>query len=371
MKRFVGSFVSVALCCVMLMSLAACGGSPTAGGGIDADAKKAVENAAKKLNDTYTNYIISNTMEFYGTGSEFIEVVKDNDIYTEVSLGDEGDVGQIPYGSADSVSYALIDWTHEGQFYSFTYEEDGATIYKFPENFGTKYNHDREMLWANRALAGATEIVKVDDMQLTLNGTTETYSAYRLKVKADTVMQLLSSNSWGVYSSVKEAEKSSSNVSKLCDFYMKSTEMERTYSDAYITYAIDADGILKFMSLEVGGLGEMMYYTKAVVDVRNQNVRETPDFSTTVPLVSTMTELADFVAQYPDYDSAVKALNDKFSELDTDMDGLDLDTSGADGGEADSSEGAGADGDVDQSVGESQPDASEPVQSEPTDGEVG
>ena len=74
------------------------------------------------------------------------------------------------------------------------------------------------------------------------------------------------------------------------------------------------------MSLEIGGLGARMYVTKAVVDVRNQNVRDTPDFSGAVPVVSTMAELADFVAQYPDYESALSALHDKYDSEYADFD---------------------------------------------------
>lgn len=364
MKRILGVALCLSLC---FATLAGCGGSPTAGKNVDAAAKQAIEDAAKKLNSTYSNYIISNTVEFSDGVSEFIEVIKGDDIYTEYSVSEDGNLGEISYGSTDSIQYALMDWTHDNQYYSYGYTEDGEMLYKFPSNFATKYVHDREMLWANRILAGAIEVEAIEDMQLTLNGAAETFKAYRVRVTPDTVLSLLGSGSWGVYNSLKDEEKAGTNISKMCDFYLESTALENTYSEGVITFAVDQDGILRFMSLETGGLGHMMYYTKAVVDTRNQNVRDMPDFSDAVPLAATMTEMADFLAQYPDYDSAIQALND-IADYDPteDVDGQDLIVSGgedevsdgsgsegSDGSGADEGEGSGAEGDEDASPSDS------------------
>lgn len=311
--------VTLLLGLLMVFSLAACG----AGGGsssVNSAYKQEIANSAKKLNDTYTNYIISTTTEGFGNQQEYIEVIKGNDIYTEYSVDEYGDIGTIPYGSGESIPYALVDWTHDGQYYSLGYADDGEVMYKFPENFATKYDYDREMLYVNRLLAGATEIKPYEDLHLTLAGETSTFKAYSISVDAKTVMEIMSADSRGVYMSIKDSEKSGSNISKLCDFYLEDSRLMNTYSDGRVIVAIDSDGILKFMSLEIGGLGARMYVTKAVVDVRNQNVRDTPDFSGAVPVVSTMTELADFVAQYPDYESALSALHDKYDSEYADFD---------------------------------------------------
>lgn len=302
------------LCAVMICTmLCGCNASGSTRGSVNSQYKQEVASAAKKLNETYTNYVISTVTEFDDSQQEYIEVIKGDDIYTEFSVDDEGNLGGVSYGSTDSISYALADWTHDGKFYSIGYDEYGEQLYKFPDNFATKYNNDREMLWVNKLLAGATKIETYDDLELTLAGNQETFKAYRITVTAQTVMELLNTDSWGAYMSIKDSEKSGSNISKLCDFYIEDSRLSRTYSEGRVIVAIDQDGILKFMSLETGGLGTRLYVTKAVVDVRNQNVRDMPDFSSAVPIVSTMTELADFVAQYPDYDSALKALQDKFT----------------------------------------------------------
>lgn len=309
MKKVVAFVLGV----IVSVLCVACGATSQTGAGVNQGYKHEIEAAANKLCETYTNYVIATTSEFAGQQSEYIEVIKGNDIYTEVSVSDDA-VGTIPYGSSDTISYALVDWTHDNIYYSMNTTDDGQdVVYKFPAVYATKYNYDREALCVRRMLETATSIESIDDLTLDLSTGTETCKAYRMNVPGKTVMEVLSATEYGVYMSIKENEKSGSNISKLCDFYLQNTERARTYSDAEVVVAIDENGILKFSSIEVGGLGTYMYITKAVADIRNPNVREMPDFSSAVPVESTMTEMADFVAQYPDYDSAVKALNEKYA----------------------------------------------------------
>lgn len=306
--------VALLLSAVMVFGLCACdseGSTGATGGTVDKDAVSTIKAAAKKLNDTYSNYIISNAIESSYGASEFIECVKGEDIYTDYSVDSEGNIGTSSYGSADTIQYALSDWTHDGKYYSFSVDESGNDLmYVFPSTFATKYNHDREFLWVNRMLEQATSVKKVDSLTLTLDGVEEQFTAYEIEIPSDLVAELLNTDTLGVYKSLKDDEKSGSNIDKFCDFYLQDINRVIAYTPGKATVAIDSNGILKFMSLETGGLGSLMYVTKAVVDVRNQNVRDTPDFTGAIPIASTLTEIADFVAQYPDYDSAMRALSE-------------------------------------------------------------
>lgn len=304
MKKVVALLLSV----IFVFALAGCDNA-----GVGAY-KNEVSAAAKKLNDTYTNYIIETTVEFQGTASVHIEVVKGDDIYTEYSIDEDGNMGMLSYGSADTISYAMVDWTNNGQYYAVGSYEDEDTYIKFPSNYATNYANDREMMFVNRLLAGVTKIEPYDDIQMTSTTGVETYKGYKLTVKADVVSKILSYDSWGVYQSVKDSEKSGSNITKLCDFYLEELEPTMACSDGTVIVGIDQNGILKFMTLEVGGLGTRLYITKVVVDVTNQNVRETPDFSKSVPLTATMTEMAELLAPYKTHDEMVKALNAMYED---------------------------------------------------------
>lgn len=306
MKKFGALFLTV---CLMLTMLAGCNEAE-----VNQSYKNEIAAAAKKLNDTYTNYIIETTIEFGQDGKMYIEVVKGDDIYTEYSVDEDGRMGMIPYGSDDTISYAMVDWTHDGTYYGIGSYEDEDVFIKFPDSFAKKYAHDREMLFVNRLLAGAKEITVRGDMQIETVTGLETYKSYKIIVSSSTMSEILGYDSVGVYKSMKESEKSGSNITKLCDFYLEELEPTLACSDGTIIVGIDQNGILKFMSFELGGLGTRMYMSKVVVDVSNQNVRETPDFTKSVPLSTTMTEMAEFIAPYKTHDEIVNALNTLYSD---------------------------------------------------------
>lgn len=185
--RKVCSFV---LSLAMLTLLFGCGGTGgTATPKVNQEYKSEIAAAAKKLNDTYTNYIIETTVEFSGNTSYHLDVVSGDDIYTEYSIDDENQVGKLAYGSAETLRYSLSDWTHDGIFYGFAADEFGDEyIYKFPANYATKYVYDREMLWVNRFLEGATDIAEYGDLDVNQSdGGVETYKGYRITISPETM----------------------------------------------------------------------------------------------------------------------------------------------------------------------------------------
>lgn len=299
--------VAVLLSAAMVLGLCACGS--TDGPTINEEYKTEIAAAAKKLSDTYSNYVISNSVERDSSGYEYIECVKGGDVYTEYSVDEEGYLGTIQYGSVETASYILSDWTHDGKYYSFTVDDEGNdAIYLFPSSYATKYNYDREMLWANRLLAGALSIEPYNTIQLTTADGISDLKTFKMTVSGSTIADLFSAESKGTYLALKDEEKSGTNIAKLCDYCIDDYEKVNVYADAEVLVGIDENGILKYVEIAVGGLGTMMYMTKIVADVRNPNVRDLPDFTGSVPIASTLVELADFVAQYPDYDSAMSAL---------------------------------------------------------------
>ena len=141
----------------------------------------------------------------------------------------------------------------------------------------------------------------------------QTYTSYKVKVPASVVKDVLGVSTYGVYKTIEDDKDTSANIKKLCSYYLEDLDMNLTFSDANVILGIDSDGILKYACLEVGGLGTRLYYTKAVVATKNSNVRSTPDFTNAQTYASSLSDLADYVADYDSYDEAVKALNEKSS----------------------------------------------------------
>lgn len=305
---------SLALCGVMLVSLSACSGSNSDTAKLNEDYVKTVRDAAEKLNSTYTDYIVTTTLEAPDGDTQYLEVKHGDVSYTEYSVDDDNKVGTVAYGSSDSITYSLTDWlTKDGKYYMFGADNDGNSVtYSLPDSYKDLVS-DRVMLYANKFLDTAISINKYDDLTLNLGEGEETYTGYKVKVPASTVKDVLGVATYGVYKTVEDDKSTSANIKKLCSYYLEDLNMNLTFSDANVIMGIDSDGILKYVCLEVGGLGTRLYYTKAVVATKNSNVRSTPDVSNAKTYASSLSDLADYVADYDNYEDAVKALNNKSS----------------------------------------------------------
>lgn len=306
-------FISFALCGFMLVSLSACS-SDKETAKLNQDYVTAVKDAAKKLNSTYTDYIVTTTLEAPDGNTQYLEVKHEDTSYTEYSVNDDNEVGTVAYGSADSITYSLTDWlTEDGKYYMFSADDDGNNVtYSLPTAYKDLIS-DRVMLYANKFVDDAISIEKYDDLTLDLGEGNQTYTSYKLKVPASTVKDILGVSTYGVYKTIEDDKDTSANIKKLCSYYLEDLDMNLTFSDANVILGIDSDGILKYACLEVGGLGTRLYYTKAVVATKNSNVRSTPDFTNAKTYASSLSDLADYVADYDNYDDAVKALNEKSS----------------------------------------------------------
>lgn len=307
-------FISFALCGLMLVSLSACSSGAKEADKLNQKYVSTIKDAAKKLNSTYTDYIITTTLEAPDGNTQYLEVKHGDTSYTEYSVDDDNKVGTVAYGSADSITYSLTDWlTKDGKYYMFSADDKGNDVtYSLPTAYKDLIS-DRVMLYANKFVDNATSIEKYDDLTLDLGDGNQTYKSYKVKVPASTVKDILGVSTYGVYKTIKDDEDTSANIKKLCSYYLEDLDMNLTFSDANVILGIDSDGILKYACLEVGGLGTRLYYTKAVVATKNSNVRSTPDFTNAKTYASSLSDLADYVADYDNYDEAVKALNKKSS----------------------------------------------------------
>lgn len=86
------------------------------------------------------------------------------------------------------------------------------------------------------------------------------------------------------------------------------SQMLMTFSDANIMLGVDANGCLRYMGLETGGLGQRMYYTKVLINPNNTNFRDLPDTSGAVALRENFVDTADYVAGFDSYEEAMHEL---------------------------------------------------------------
>lgn len=268
-----------------------------------------IKNSITKL-DEYPDYIISSALEQNDSVLTSIVVSHNDDSYTEYSVDADGNLGTLEYASAVSMQYALSDWlTADGKNYIVSGDSNGSEIlYSMPLNYGERLK-DRKFMYVNDLLEGTKEISRYDDITMDILGVTQQFKTYQLKVDSEVVKKILSTPTYGVYESIEEDDGTNENVRKLCEEYTKELEFALVYSDANVLVGIDQSGCLRYMCLEVGGIGQRMYLTNVVVDLQNINVREQPDFTSAVDFASSLQEVADYVASFDSYEDAVESLN--------------------------------------------------------------
>jgi hypothetical protein len=305
-------FVSLALGTSLVLGLSACSSVDTTTSkstGANEEYAQIIRDAAAKLNNTYTDYIISTTLNAPDGDTEYLEVVNGDNCYTEYSVDSDNNLGTLSYGSADTISYVLTDWFDaEQNYYIFSSDEDGnGVVYTLPSNYAD-FVSDRPFMYVNDLLDNAISIDTYDTLTIDLGEGEEDFTTYKIKVSGDSLKSILGASSYGVYKSIAEDEDSSANIVSLCNAYLDDLNMSLTFSDANVIVGIDSNNILKYMCLETGGLGTRLYFTKAVVATRNNNLRDMPDVSNSIAYSSTLTDLADYVAEFDSYEDAMNAL---------------------------------------------------------------
>ena len=310
---------SLALVFCLVFSLSACSNvngttsdnkaetdSKKDGDAIDEKMVQTVRDAAKKLKDTYTDYIVSTTMQAPDGNITYLNVQHGDVNYTEYSVDDDKNVGTIAYGEKDDINYLMTDYVdNNGICYLFQSDSDGnPVVYKLPRTY-TKYVKDRGMLYTNDLLDNVMSSIDlgIDEES------NEKIHRFKFKIKNDCIKSILGLSSYCIYSSILDSQDiSSEHIKKLCKYYLEDINMNLTFSDAVLIVGVDSNNILKYVSFEVGGLGSRLYFTEEVVSTTNDNIRDKPDLTKTVNFENSLKDIADYISGYDNYDDAVKAL---------------------------------------------------------------
>lgn len=304
---------SLALALVMCVSMSACSkddNKDTATASEINKAKEELSSAVDKLKAYESVYAISTMMEAPDGNMSYIEVVNDLGSYTEYPVNKDGVVGKTDEDTDTSnTAYMLTDWiTKDDDMYLVTTDEDSksAVYYKAPSTYADMSKH-RDVMFVDELLSKFTSIERVDDVVADIGNGEETIQMYKCSLPSDSVKSLIGLGSWGLYTSLQKDYPDNSNIQKLCEYYLKDLNMNLTFSDAKVMLGV-SDGMLKYFNLEVGGLGTRMYLTKSVI-TGNITPRDIPDFSDAKEYVTSLQDLADYIASFDSYEDAVEAIN--------------------------------------------------------------
>ena len=302
-------------------------------------------------------YQITNVMQSPEGMMCYLEVVTENGSYTEYPVDEEGNLGGVAVEDInDTTQYALMDWIVDNKGYASL----GESWYAYPDSY-TKKLSERDTMYLGYIKDKLNGVSYVEDVTIDIGSGDETMSVYQATINSSVVKDILGINSFDVYKYLKDSTKDN-NIKKICDYYMNDLGFSLVFSDGNLTLGV-IDGVLRYMQLEVGGLGSRLYVTKCVV-TDDITEREVPDFSSVVAYEESYKELAELVGKTGSVESALLELNNQQSEdedIETSTDGEVLESNTTDG-EVESEETTGehmdgdTQGEVDQqeTVGESE-----------------
>lgn len=277
-------------------------------GDIDADAKKKLESAVKKLGEI-DDYVVSTSMKAPDGNVQYLEIKKGDVSYTDYPINE--DTNEIEVDTDENTTYTLADWyKKDGTMYAYNASatDDESDFYKMPKSYG-RFCKDRTNLYANDLLKGLVSLKKVDNEKTALNnGEGElTFNVYRAVIKADTVKEVLGAGTYGLYKSVSEDYAKDEALSKYANMNLEELDMSLTFSDARVKFYVN-DGVLRRVNIEVGGLGARLYYDKVVYLKMEYQKRDEPDFSKSKDYVESIRETAEFCKDYDTYEEAFDAM---------------------------------------------------------------
>lgn len=298
------------LSAMSLSTLSGCSGSGDTEKAVNNEDVKELKQALAEL-EARDGYLVQTLMEAPDGNATYLEVVNNGGSYTEMPVDSNGKITDTLLTDEDNTgNYALVDWLKaDGEMYmTYTDDSGNAGYYSLPKEYG------KEMLSRNNGYFEdmVDHFTSVKQEKDTVEGDigdgTETFTMYDCTLPAKYVKEILGASTYGLYEVYADDKDTDKNVKQLCEYYLDDLDMSLTFSDAKVTVAV-ADGNLRQVVLETGGLGTKMYVTKTFLLNSDYELREEPDFSKASDYADSMKELADFVADYDSYEEAMAALN--------------------------------------------------------------
>lgn len=314
--------VTLLLVVMMVLSLTACGSKEEEGVIVDKIALEEVKAGLEKLRGT-DKYLISNSLRAPDGNANYLEVVKKDCSYTEYPVNSDGTLLTDSNSINESTSYNLSDWLEtDGNMYinqpSSSNSEDtkkdkdkseiiAENFHKMPKSYANLCQ-GRRLMYLDKIIPALTSLKKKETQKRNFSDGEVNLTTYEGKIPSSTVREVLGVGTKGLYESIIKDYEKETNIKKLCNQYLDNLKMDLTFSDAIITLGV-ADGMIREVTIETGGLGTRLYVTKTALPYLRFTEREKPDFSKCNDYIDSMREVADYVAKYDSYEEAMEALD--------------------------------------------------------------
>lgn len=299
------------LALILLLCTVGCGSNKkdeVTDNNIDTESKDKIQTALDNLKSFEGDYIISNVIEAPDGKANYLDVKTSNGSYTEYPVeSNDKESGE--------VSYSLSDWlsANNKDYYILVTDDKNNTVFAKCPNDYAELCSSRNLMYMDKMLDNFTSIKYMETVTSDIGNGSENIELYRCELPSDVVTEVLGVNTLGLYSSIQKNYTDNEDIQKFCEYYLRDLKMSMTFSDAVVTVGI-SDNLLKYVSIEVGGLGTRLYSTRALI-TKNVEVRDVPDLSNSVDYITTIQDYASYIASFGSYEEAVKNMNKNNSNI--------------------------------------------------------
>lgn len=268
--------------------------------------KEILSDALNVLKDS-GNYIISTTVNAPDSNVYYLTVKTSDACYTEYPVDADGNYGTLSYNEVTSnQDYILTDYWIDSETSYFLNTAEGTTLaYKYPAEY-SKVLEDRGNMYFSEMLDQFTSIKLKETTNADIGNGSEELTIYECVLPSSYMYEYFGKTNHALYRAILN-ETNSDNIKNLCDYYLKEYDMTLTFSDANVYVGVDKNGKLKYIDIMVGGLGSKMYMVMSVLD-EQFTPRSLPDFTNALNYSDSLSEVADYVADYSSVNEGLDAL---------------------------------------------------------------
>lgn len=266
-----------------------------------------INTGLDKLRNFNDDYIVSHVLNAPDGTVSYLNVTTSGGNYNEYPVDKDGNIGKVD-ADAKEITYTLTDWLSNDTYY-LIYGDDTSSGFTYLPKGYTSTISSRKYMYLDIMMDSFTSIEYLGNSKIDLGAGEELVDIYSCELPSSKAQEILGINTVGLYESVAKEYKDDKNITKFCDFYLEDNKKNLACSDAIITVGLDSNGLVRYVGLEVGGLGTRLYYSMTMVTKIEDTLRTPPaELSSAVSYYDVIKDYAALVAQYDSYSEALDAM---------------------------------------------------------------
>lgn len=266
-----------------------------------------VSKGLENLENFKDDYIVSHILDAPDGSVSYLNVSTSTFNYNEYPVNKEGNIGVVDE-DAKEITYTLTDWLDNENYYTLYGDDKESGFAKLPNSYVGKVM-SRRFMYLDIMLDKFTSIEYDGVSKVDLGSGDKLIHIYTCNLPSNVVKEILGMYTVEMYSCVKDEYSSDKNIKKFCDFYLEDMSRNLACSDGIVTVGIDDAGLVRFVGIDVGGLGTRLSYSMTLVTDIKDNLRTRPiELESAVPYKNVIQEYANFVSQFDSYTDALNAM---------------------------------------------------------------